>query len=81
MYGTRRFMDAAPMMGHGQFVSLGQQAPVVIQAPYPAQAFVLEERPSMLSQVGTLAAIAGVGFLALELTGVTNVFHLSRLMK
>jgi hypothetical protein len=82
MYGARRFMDEAPLMGHGVFQSLGQQAPVVVNPP-PATVVppVVVESPSMFGQIGTIAAIGAVGFLALEVTGITHVLGLKRLMK
>jgi hypothetical protein len=82
MYGARRFMDEQPLMGHPSFQSLGQQAPVVVTPP-PATVVppVVVESPSMFGQIGTLAAIAGVGFLALEVTGVTHVLGLKKYMK
>lgn len=78
----RRFMDGAVLWERQPFVSLGQQAPLTptpeaTPAPTPAPA----APTSNGLKLGTIAATVGLGFLALEVVGVTNVLGIRKYMK
>lgn len=80
----RRFMDGASLWERQPFVSLGQQTPVVVPpvvvAPTPGP-IVIEDPARDKWKLGTIAATVGLGFLALEVVGVTNVLGIRKYMK
>lgn len=86
MFGTRRFMDEVPMLGRPVFQSLGQQAPIAT-APAAASTAsasvppVAPERTCTAARVGTVLATLGVGFFALEVTGITNVMGIRKYLR
>lgn len=86
MFGSRTFMDGTPLLGRGVFESLGQgtPAPVVVQAaPAPAPVVIQTPAPeaSLVTQIGTLALIGGIGLFALEITGVTHLTPIRKYVK
>lgn len=81
---SRSFLYERPMLGHNVFeglpvdYNLGQDSkPVVIAPPAP----VVVDPSSPMATIGTLAVIGTVGFLALELTGITHVLGLKKYMR
>lgn len=82
MNASRGFLYEQPMLGHNVFEALpvdydlGQAAPIVVT---PSAPVIVDRSPAMT--LGTLAAIAAVGFLALEVTGVTHVLGLKKYMR
>ncbi len=80
---SRGFMYDRPMLGHSSFEGLpvdyeiGQSTPVVV----PAAPTVVVAQPNIATTIGTVAIVGAVGFLALELTGVTKFTGIRKYMK
>jgi hypothetical protein len=82
---SRGFLYDRPMLGHRVFEGLpvdyeiGQAAPAptVVTTPAP----VVVTTPNLASTIGTVAIVGAVGFLALELTGVTKFTGIRKYMK
>lgn len=87
MFGRNAFLYDRPMLGHSRFEALpmdygmGQDQTPVVVTPPPAAPPVVVNTPSAMAQIGTVAVIGGVLFLASELTGITHVLGLKKYMK
>jgi hypothetical protein len=80
---SRGFLYDRPMLGHRIFEGLpvdyeiGQSStPVVVPTPT-----VVVNQPNVATTIGTVAIVGALGFLALELTGVTKMTGIRKYMK
>lgn len=73
MFGTRRFMDEAPVLGLPVFQSLSGEARLAQGATVTPTPSPVVEKTSTRAKVLTGVVTLGVGLFALELVGVTNV--------
>ncbi len=77
MFGTRRFMDEAPVLGLPVFQSLSSEARLSQAQVTPVPPPVVQ-KPKTGARILTTVVAAGAGLFALELVGVTNVTGLRK---